>query len=345
MTRRTLLAQSALFALRQGNFDEAVKLIDDQTTSGQVSAAVLFTRHGSTTQQHAFGKAANTGAVFLLASITKPMTAAALMVLVDRRQLSLSDPVERFIPEFRGEGRERVLVRHLLTHTSGLPDMLPEDQDLRKRHAPLSEFVAGTCRTPLLFAPGTEVRYQSMGILLASEIVARITKQPFPAFVREHVFQPLGMSATSLGLGGRAISQTMECQVKEPSDWDWNSSYWRNLASPWGGAHSNVNDLAQFLQYFAQPDQRVLKPETATSMIANHTVGLNKPWGVGWMLNNGQFGKGCSNATFGHSGSTGTMCWLDPRNELAFVLLTTKPAAQSTNTLLSPVSDLISTGS
>jgi CubicO group peptidase (beta-lactamase class C family) len=264
------------------------------------------------------------------------------MTLVDRQEVSLSDPVQRFIPEFNGDGRERVLVRHLLTHTSGLPDMLPEDQDLRRRHAPLTEFVERTCRTPLLFHPGSEVRYQSMGLLLAAEIVSRVTRESFPSFLSRHLFQPLGMRDTSLGLGGRSISQTMQCQVLKASDWDWNSPYWRNLGSPWGGAHSTVGDLARFLQYFQDPDRRVVRPETASTMISNQTRGLNKPWGIGWMLNNGQFGNGCSPSTFGHSGSTGTLCWLDPTKDLSFVLLTTKPAAQSEGTLLYPVSDRVS---
>jgi beta-lactamase class C len=219
--------------------------------------------------------------------------------------------------------------------------MLPDDVDLRKRHAPLSDFVAEACRTPLLFAPGSEVRYQSMGLLLASEIARRISRQPFPAFLAQQVFRPLGMRKTSLGLGGRTIAQTMQCQVAVPTDWDWNSPYWRNLGSPWGGAHSSVGDIARFLQYFAHPDARVLKPATAAAMISDQTPGLNKRWGLGWMLNNGQFGKDCSAATFGHSGSTGTMCWLDPQKDLSFVLLTTKPAHESTKTVLAPVSELV----
>ena len=338
-----MLAQSVLFALRRGNLNKCIDLIDQQTSSGQVSAATISVSHRGSVSQHAFGNAKTADAVFLIASITKPMTATAVMTLVDRRQISLSDPVHRFIPEFRGEGRELVLIKHLLTHTSGLPDMLPEDQDLRKRHAPLAEFVARTCRTPLLFKPGSEVRYQSMGILLAAEIVSRVTKAFFPSFLKDRVFGPLHMGDTSLGLGGRAISQTMRSQVVQVSDWDWNSSYWRNLGAPWGGAHSTVSDLARFLHYFAHPDQRVLKPETAAAMITNQTEGLNKPWGLGWMINNRDFGSGCSTATFGHSGSTGTLCWLDPKKDISFVLLTTKPAAQSSSTLLYPVSQCVST--
>jgi CubicO group peptidase (beta-lactamase class C family) len=337
-----MLAQSAVFALRERRLNKCIEMIGEQTSSGQISGATLSVRHKGTVLQRAFGKAKTADAVFLIASITKPMTATALMILIDRREIALSDPVQRFIPKFRGEGRERVLIKHLLTHTSGLPDMLPEDQDLRKRHAPLAEFVDRTCRTPLLFTPGSELRYQSMGILLAAEIASRVTKEFFPSFVSHQVFEPLGMRNTSLGLGGRAISQTMQCQVVHSSDWDWNSAYWRNLGAPWGGAHSTVSDLARFLHYFAHPDQRIMRPETAAAMIANQTEGLNKRWGLGWMLNNGQFGNGCSVATFGHSGSTGTLCWLDPKKDLSFVLLTTKPAAQSNSTLLYPASESVS---
>lgn len=342
MTRRLFLAQSAALALQQDRADEAIRLIEEQTNSGQVAAAALLARGHSFDLRRAFGQAKTIDAIFLLASITKPMTATALMVLVDRKEVALSDPVQRFIPEFKDDGREAVLVKHLLTHTSGLPDMLPEDQELRKAHAPLSVFVERTCHTPLLFAPGAELRYQSMGILLAAEIVSRVSKQTLPTFAQDHVFRPLGMSNTSIGLGGRQISQTMQCQVENPSDWDWNSSYWRNLGSPWGGALSGVEDVARFLAYFANPDSRVLRAETAAAMITNQTEGLKKGWGLGWMLNNGQFGSGCSSDTFGHSGSTGTLCWLDPKSHLRFVLLTTKPAKESEATLLSPVSNAIS---
>jgi beta-lactamase class C len=336
------MLMAASFAVGGGRLHEAARLIEAQTGSGRVAAASLYVRNGSNVFAKAFGKAPNPNAVFLLASITKPMTVAAVMTLVDRAQVSLSEPVQRYIPEFRGEGRERVLVKHLLTHTSGLPDMLPENVDLRKRHAPLSAFVAATCRTPLLFAPGAEVRYQSMGILLAAEIASRIAKQPFPDFLREQVFAPLGMRRSSLGLGGRAIAETMHSQVDEVTDWDWNSSYWRGLGAPWGGAHADTADVARFLEYFARPDRRMLKPETAAAMITEQTAGFKERWGLGWSLNHTRFGKGCAIGTWGHSGSTGTLCWLDPKNDTTFVLLTTKPAEHSAKTLLQPVSDTVS---
>jgi CubicO group peptidase (beta-lactamase class C family) len=342
MTRRDLLGALCL-ATRRNNLDEAARLIAQRAASGYLGAAVLAVRTGKADFVRAFGKATGSDAVFLLASITKPMTVAGLMLLADRRELSIDDTVARFIPEFKGDDRARVLVRHLLTHTSGLPDMLPENVELRRRHAPLAEFVQGTCRTPLLFPPGTQVRYQSMGLLLAAEIVHRITRRPFADYLGTELFRPLGLSQTSLGLGGRPLAQTMKCQVDQVSDWDWNSPYWRNLASPWGGAHSTATDIVTLLQYFATHDRGPLKPSTAIAMTTEQTRGLKPRWGFGWTLNDGKFGRGSSPAAFGHGGSTGTLCWHDPAKNLTFVLLTTKPAEHSNDTVLYPAADLVST--
>jgi CubicO group peptidase (beta-lactamase class C family) len=340
MTRRDCLFGSLALALRQNKIDEAVRLIESR--SGTVAAASLYVKQGSTTVRRAFGKAGSPDAIFLLASITKPMTATALMQLAERGALRITDPVQRFLPEFRGGGREKVLIRHLLTHTSGLPDMLPENVELRKHHAPLTEFVAGTCRTPLLFEPGSEVRYQSMGILLAATIVERVAGAPLPAYLAEHVYRPLGLKRTSLGLGGRRIEDTMQCQVDERNDYDWNSVYWRNLASPWGGAHSTAEDVGRFLQTFADPACPVLRAATSKQMISNQTAGLKQRWGLGLRLGAEPHATGCSVSTFGHSGSTGTLAWHDPERRLTFVLLCTKPSEVSGKLMLRPVSDVIS---
>jgi len=341
-------------AIRKDRLDEAAALIAKNTDSGDVWAASLYVAQNDFVYQRAFGRAQDSDAVFLLASITKPMTVTGVMVLVDRGQLSLSDPVQKHIPEFTGGDRGLVTVKHLLTHSSGLPDQLKENVALRQRQAPLKDFVAGTCRTPLLFKPGTQVKYQSMGTLLAAEIAQRVTRRPFRDFLRDEVFLPAGMTRTSLGLGGRRIPETMQSQIESAPgmygggtatrDWNWNSLYWRDLGAPWGGAHSTASDVARLLRLFLKPDGKVLKRETAASMLANQTPGLNEPWGIGWMIKPGTFGRHCSNRTFGHYGATGTVAWADPRTQLICVLLTTKPADVSRSHLLGPVSDLVSAG-
>src|SRR5262249_30576315 len=149
-------------------------------------------------------------------------------------------------------------------------------------------------------------KYQSMGVLVAGEIVERVTRRSLPDFLRDEIYRPLEMRATSLGLGGRTIDATMQCQVEEHNDWDWNSSYWRNLGSPWGGAHATAGDIHRFLRSFVHPIPGVLNPATASTMITDHNRGLNQARGLGWDLVRG-LGKHSSQRTFGHGGSTGTL--------------------------------------
>ena len=322
--------------------EAAGRLIAARAGTGEVAAAVLLVRRGRFEFHRAYG-AARPDTPFLIASPTKPMTVSAAIWLRDQRQLALSDPVRKYLPAFAGADREAVTIRHLLTHTSGLPDMLPENVELRQQHAPLSEFVARTCRTPLLFRPGEKVGYQSMGILLAATILEKIAGQPMPAFLAKNIFQPLGMSATSLGLGGRRIDETARCQVPdaERSNWDWNSAYWRNLGAPWGGAHATARDLAAFLEAFVATESPVWPASTRREMREIQTGTLRPSYGYGFVREPGAFGKTCSADTFGHFGSTGTVFWHDPATATTCVVLTTKPAVESRARVLMPVSESV----
>jgi CubicO group peptidase (beta-lactamase class C family) len=328
--------------------EEAFGLIEAACQTGDVTAAVLLVQRRDFSLIKSFGKDGHRRAVFLLASVSKPLTATGVMLLVDRGEIRLDDPVRKFLPEFSGGERDRVTLRHLLTHTSGLPDMLPENIDLRKRHASQQEFVAAICHTPLLFTPGTEVRYQSTGSLIAARIAEAITGTPFRDFLLQEVFTPLGMVQTSLGLGGRELADVVRCQTSgndewnrsDGDDWSWNSAYWRSFGAPWGGVHSTVEDLGRILDEFIHPTGRVLKPETAARMIVNQT-GLSEPWGLGWAVEPGTFGLGCSGQTFGHYGVSGTIAWSDPKANLSCVLLTNKQIAHSRDGLPGQVSDLV----
>jgi CubicO group peptidase (beta-lactamase class C family) len=180
-----------------------------------------------------------------------------------------------------------------------------------------------------------------MGILLAAEIAERITKMKLRDWLKKSVFAPLGMNSTALGLGPHTIPGTEQCQVTGHDDWNWNSPYWRDLGAPWGGAHATAGDVLRFLECFLAPDGRVVKRETAKAMVTNQNAGLNEPWGLGFLVNGARFGKACSPAAFGHWGSTGTVCWADPKTNTRMVLLTTKPADQSRASVLEPVSDAV----
>jgi CubicO group peptidase (beta-lactamase class C family) len=209
MRRRTLLgtalalanASPLLAALRGGRWDDAAEVLERATASKRVESAVLhvarrdeaFTRH--------FGKASSGDAMFLLGSISKPINVAAVMTLFDRGKFRLDDRVRRFLPAFDGGGRGDVTIRHLLTHTSGLPDQLADNDELRKQHAPLAEFARQAMRTSLGFAPGSHYQYSSMGILLVTQIGERLSGSSFLEFVDRTVFQPLGMKHSAQGLG------------------------------------------------------------------------------------------------------------------------------------------------
>lgn len=323
----------------------AVALIEAAVAKREVDAVVLEVTRGRARVTRAFG-AAEPDTVFLLASITKPMAAAGVMALVEKGTLVLDAPLAPRLPELGATDssdrawREALTLRHLLTHASGLPDMPPHNLALRARHAPLSDFLADALTQPLAFAPGTRVRYQSMGFLLAAVACERAAGKPFRALLDQTLFAPLGMRATSLGLGGRRLAATARCQVSDDPG-GWNSDYWRDLGSPWGGAHGTAADLTRWLRTFASPAaiRGALTPDTRRAMRTLATPPGETAYGLGFRL--GSFAKGCSPATFGHAGATGVVAWMDPTRDLTCVLLTTLPEARSRATLLVPVSELV----
>lgn len=356
MDRRTFLAGALsaplLGALRQGKFEDAAAVLAKAADEGRVLGSSLSVRHGKDEFSRAFGTAKSPEAPFLLASITKTLTAAAVMTLVDKDKLRLDDPVVKHLPEFSEGPRPRITLLQLLTHVSGLPDQLPENAALRKKHASLAEFAEVAVRTPLLFEPGARYSYSSMGILLASEIARRLTGTDFLEFMNQAVFQPLGMKHSALGLGrfkreDIVLNQTEkaapESGAGDPTakDWDWNSPYWRALGAPWGTAHCSAPDVARFYAEFLHPTDRMMKPETARLMVKNHNPEGFAPRGLGFAVGNKSGAQGCSDRTFGHSGSSGTLAWADPATDTVCVVLTTLPGAAASPHPLRVAADLV----
>ena len=157
--------------------------------------------------------------VFLITSITKPITCAAVAKLIEQGRIDLDDPVAAYLPEFGVNGKEAVRLRHCFTHTSGLPGRLPDDRQLRRDNAPLESFVASTCRTPpLRFPPGTAVENQSPGLVMLATVAERVTGERFRDFLVRSVLR----SGKSWHVGsGRG-----------PKDHDSASRLWRVLACP-----------------------------------------------------------------------------------------------------------------
>ena len=332
----TVLAAPLLAAVQRDDLDAAAAVLTGAAAKGQIYAAALYVRHGNDVFAKSFGASMSMDDIFLLASISKPMTVAGLMTLYDQGKFRLDDKVKRFLPEFTGDGRDKISVQQLLTHVSGLPDQLPENQSLRMRHASLAEFIERAIRTPLLFDPGSRYQYSSMGILVACEIAQRISGTGFHQFLDEALFRPLEMKRSALGLGRFKLEDVVRCQVISAApesgagsttakEWDWNSLYWRRFGAPWGGAHASAPDTATFFDEFLHARGRVLRPDTARLVVQNRNREGFRARGLGFGVGAAAGSPGCSEKTFGHTGATGTLAWADPATDTICVVLTTLP--------------------
>jgi CubicO group peptidase (beta-lactamase class C family) len=318
------------------DFRAASRTLETAVASGQVAAASIHVVRDGRTFAAAFGHDCDTASMFLLGSISKPITVAALLTLLDEGRVALEDPASKFLPAFTGDGRERITVAQLLTHVSGLPDQLPDNDRLRAAHAPLAAFVEGATRTPLLFRPGERYGYSSMAILLAARIAEIVGGAEIRDLVARRVFEPLGMRQAAQGLGRFPLERMVRCQTDRAApesgggdprarDWDWNSPYWRSLGAPWGGTHASAADVARFLAACMDPPPGWLTRDTARRMITDRNPpGLCRR-GLGFALGPPLGGSDAGGGTFGHTGSTGTIAWADPATGTICVVLTSLP--------------------
>lgn len=306
--------------------------------------------------------------IFLSASITKPIVGMAAMLLVERGEISLGDHVSEYIPQFGESSKRGITIRHLLTHTSGLPDMLPDNRALRVAKSPLSRFVEGTCQVALDFPPGRGVQYQSMGFVLLAAIIEKVTRATLPAFLNKEFFVPLEMRDTALGapdewfqLGGKAerlatVNVPEEQQGGEA--WNWNSRYWLQLGAPWGGLLTTTSDLIRFGQMMLDKGTdsaaRIFSPATIAAATTNQLHSYPdvpeadrrcRGWGYGWRMNwpahSASFGDLLGPRTYGHWGATGTMFWIDPDRNASAVILSTQPLDKRSTPALIRLSNAI----
>ena len=294
---------------------------------------------------------------FLIASLTKPVLAMTIMKLVEDGLLTLNQRVVSILPEFNDAAKRSITIGHLLTHTSGLPDMLSDNLELRQSQSPLQEFVKGTCSVDLLFPPGRGSAYQSMGFALLGEIISRVTGINFREFMRRSIFEPLGMRETWLGLPEELLNQIVVAPVRVPDeqqnggDWNWNSNYWKQLGAPWGGMISTAQDLGRFCQLMLNQGTldgfRLCSPLSLARATTNQLSSFAhipeadrrcRGWGYGWRMNwidqRGTFGDLLSPQVYGHWGATGTVFWVDPEQQIAFVALSTQPITKEVSPLV-----------
>lgn len=276
---------------------------------------------------------------FAVASVTKPFTAAAALLLVDRGLVELDAPVRRYLPEFAGGGREAVTVRQLACHTGGLPARLPTNALSGSDRLDLAAISAAMLRLPLERPPGTRVVYSEVGPVLLAEIVRRVSGVPFHRFVQAELLAPLGLRAT--GFAPPADEEERIAHVAGvaegagPAAEPYNSAYWRDLGHPSSGLFATPSDLVRFAGVFLAAGAPLLRPETAAAMVRDQTGGLpgglqgalewpRCAWGLGWEVRGDKqphwTGRRVGPQMFGHFGHAGALLWADPARRLAWAV-------------------------
>jgi len=293
-----------------------------------------------------------TDTVFWIASMTKPVTGVAVAMLIDDGLLDIDDPVDRYVPEFKDlktpAGRPaRITIRQILTHTSGLGEAAPE---AARKARSLAELVPAWLAAPMKNEPGEKWAYTQSGINLAARIVEVVSRRPFDAFLRERVFEPLGMSDTTFFPPEPQRSRLATPYARQrgsgrlervPHRLDFAAPPPPPLGN--GGLYSTARDYAAFCRMLlnsgAVEGRRLLGAEGMRALTTVHTGELptgflqgetfgsrggNYGWGLGiCVLKQPHDGVAAmlSPGTFGHGGAWGTQAWIDPVKQVAYVLM------------------------
>lgn len=321
---------AVMAGIRQGVFPGAVVVVGRRDT-------VLYARaFGRLTWEAGSTVPSADSTLWDLASLTKVVaTASVAMRLVDRGQLDLDAPLSRFLPRFRGDGREQVTLRMLLDHTSGLPAFAPLYQDAETREAA----IARLWEVPLRRPPGHSPDYSDLNAILLALALEVATGQPFDELTRQEVFEPLGMTETLFGppasLRPRIAPSMRDARgpiAGRPSD---PNAFALGGIAGHAGVFGTGADLARFAQAWLR--QGTLPGEitwvsTGTmdqflvrgTQAGTRMLGWDSPRDLVPRNTTTSFGSMASAMTYGHTGWSGTSLWIDPSADLFLVLLTNR---------------------
>jgi CubicO group peptidase (beta-lactamase class C family) len=285
--------------------------------------------------------------IFPLASLSKPVIGTAALVLAERGQLSLSFPVSYYIPEFVGEGKEKVLLWHLMTHTSGLRDEdiyahteKKQGQEVpahrSTQHPDIHRKLFLGYDTPLWKQPGTEMSYCNYGVELLGEIVRRVSGQSLDQFCNENIFTPVKMTDSHFIVPEAKYNRVIQ-RGEDLLGGKWfHTPEALNRPSAAGGLYSTVLDMAKFGQMFLNKgiygENRVLSPASVTEMTRNQIPRISSTYGeeyfaeasygYNWSVNGNKKDNGdlLSPSSFNHGGAGGVTLTVDPVYEMVLVL-------------------------
>ena len=316
----------------------------DQAVADRVfpGGVVAIGRHGRLAHLKAFGRlsydesaaAVVPDTIYDLASLTKVIaTTSVAMMMVDEGRLDLDAKVASFLPGFVGPGKEKVTVRHLLTHSAGIDWWAPLYKEVQGHAAYLERIEA----MPLVAEPGTALRYSDLGIILLGEILERVSGRPLEALARERLFAPLGMRDTDWLPPAAKLTRIAPTEndpwrgrVLRGEVHDENAFALGGIA-PHAGLFGTAPDLARFAQMLLWKGVYDGKRIVSRGSVESFTRRVGLPAGssraLGWdtpSAHGSSAGSLFSPESFGHTGFTGTSLWVDPQRDLFVVLLTNR---------------------
>ncbi len=285
-----------------------------------------------------------TDGIFWIASMTKPITATAVMMMKEEGKLSIDDEVAKYIPELgalkTADGQPaRITIKQLLTHTSGMGEATDAEAKAAKT---LADLIPAFASKPLTSAPGTKWRYCQSGINTLGRLVEVVSGQSLPEFMDARLFKPMGMVDTTFyptpAQMPRVVTPAKLDQGKLV-DAPWAFLYGRSptdrerypLAN--GGLFATAADYARFAQmilnggrlgqkrYVSEESVRLMSTIATGDLATGFTPGNG--WGLGWCVVRQPQGitAPLSAGTFGHGGAYGTQAWLDPQRGVAIILM------------------------
>ncbi len=359
---RTTVPSPAALGFDSAGLALVTDYLRSQVDSAFPSAVVTVGRHGRLALLAAVGhygqsdpRAVTPETIYDLASLTKVIgLTTACMLLVDEGKLDLDAPVQQYLPEFRGSGKDRVTIRHLLTHSSGLPAWRPLWREAHDRPSVL----ALVDTTPLDTVPGVRFEYSDLGAIALMQVVERITGERIDRYLEERVFHPLGMTATRYlppltwreRIAPTEDDTAFRHGVLLGEVHDENAGRMGGVSGH-AGLFSNAPDLAVFVTWLLDLLTRGPRstppypPPPGLPKLSSHTVQAflhrqDLPHGstraLGWdtPADSGYSSAGTklSRRGFGHTGFTGTSVWVDPERDLFIILLTNRVHPTRANT-------------
>ena len=329
-----------------------VRMQEFVTARKTAGVVTLVARHGHVASFEAVGyqdleskTPMRTVTIVRLASVTKPVTCAGIMILVDEGRVSLIDPAEKYLPEFKGlkmnpcgtlagyncsavQPSRPVNILDLMTHTSGLPGTVQGDQPPNT----LAERVAAVSRATLLFEPGTAWNYSNIGIAALGRIIEVVSGEPYDRFLADRIFRPLEMKDTFFFVPPDKAGRVASVYTYEADGLKKASLPQAKFPAPEGGLFSTAGDMARFHQMLLNKGtlngERILSAAAVEAMTTSQTGSMKAGFapgvghGFGFEVVRETLGTFRYNSigSFVKGGAYRTYGWVDPAKDLVGII-------------------------